>query len=76
MVTPNNVIAAYNGGNALVITDYADNVKRLNKIIASIDQPSAAEYFLNLKHSSAIDVATAIARMVRKSAVSACPGNR
>ncbi len=65
MVTPNNVIAAYNSGNTLVITDYADNVKRLNKIIASIDQPSAAEYFtLNLKHSSAIDVAAAIARMV------------
>ena len=65
MVTPNNVIAAYNSGNTLVITDYADNVKRLNKIIASIDQPSAAEYFtINLKHSSAIDVAASIARMV------------
>lgn len=65
MVTPNNVIAAYNGANTLVITDYADNIKRLNKIIASIDQPSAADYFtINLKHSSAIDIAAAIARMV------------
>lgn len=65
MVTPNNVIAAYNSANTLVITDYADNVKRLNKIIASIDQPSMAEYFtLTLKHSSAIDVAASIARLV------------
>lgn len=65
MVTPNNVIAAYNGANTLVITDYADNVKRLNKIIASIDQPSNADYFtLVLKHSSALDVAASIAKLV------------
>lgn len=65
MVTPNNVIAAYNGANTLVITDYADNIRRLNRIIASIDQPSTAEYFtLALKHSSAIDVAASVARLV------------
>ena len=65
MVTPNNVIAAYNGANTLVITDYADNVKRLNKIVASIDQPSNADYFtLLLKHSSALDVAASIAKLV------------
>jgi hypothetical protein len=33
LITPNNTIAAYPNGNALVITDYADNLKRLDRII-------------------------------------------
>ncbi|MBL8506974.1 MAG: type II secretion system protein GspD, partial [Chitinimonas sp.] len=40
LVTPNNSIAAYTASNVLVITDYADNIKRLNQIIANIDQPA------------------------------------
>ena len=43
LITPNNTIAAYPGGNALVITDYADNLQRIDRIIASLDQPPAGE---------------------------------
>ena len=43
LITPNNTIAAYPNGNALVITDYADNLKRLDRIIASLDQPPGGE---------------------------------
>ena len=34
LITPNNTIAAYPNGNALVITDYADNLKRLDLLYA------------------------------------------
>ena len=43
LITPNNTIAAYPGSNALVITDYADNLKRIDRIIASLDQPPGGE---------------------------------
>ena len=39
--TPNNAIAAFPSANALVITDYADNLRRIERIIASLDQPPA-----------------------------------
>ncbi len=39
LITPNNTIAAFPASNALVITDYADNLRRIERIIASLDQP-------------------------------------
>lgn len=39
MIAPNNPINAYPGNNTLVITDYADNLKRIANIIASVDTP-------------------------------------
>src|SRR5688500_3824424 len=35
LVTANNFIAAYPGNNAIVITDYAENVRRIQRIIES-----------------------------------------
>ena len=43
LITPNNTIAAFPGSNALVITDYADNLRRIERIIASLDQPPGGE---------------------------------
>ncbi len=58
LVAPNNFIGAYPGNNTLVITDYAENVKRIAKIIASIDVPASADLqMLQLKYASAVDVA-------------------
>ena len=57
LITPNNTIAAFPGSNALVITDYAENLRRIEKIIASLDQPSAGEpMVITLRHASAIDL--------------------
>ena len=41
LISPNNTINANPGNNSLVITDYADNLQRLGKIIAAMDTPSA-----------------------------------
>jgi general secretion pathway protein D len=65
LISPNNTIAAYPGGNTLVITDYADNIRRLNQIIERIDQPASSEIFtLTLKYASAADVAQNLARLM------------
>lgn len=65
LITPNNTIAAYPNGNALVITDYADNLRRINRIIASIDQPPASEpVLIPVRHASAVDLVTTLNRLL------------
>ncbi|MBV8658288.1 MAG: type II secretion system secretin GspD [Burkholderiales bacterium] len=65
LITPNNSIAAYPNANILVITDYADNVKRLDQIIANIDQPMDADLVtIPLKTASALDVSQMLAKLM------------
>ena len=65
LVTANNFIAAYPNNNAIVITDYASNVRRIERIIRSIDLPSSADVqVLKLQHASAIDLGQMIQRVV------------
>ena len=65
LITPNNTIAAYPGTNALIITDYADNLRRIDKIIASLDQPPSGEpMIVTLKNASAIDLVPMLNRLV------------
>ena len=57
LISPNNAIAAFPSANALVITDYADNVKRILRIIASLDQPPLGEpVIVPVKYASALDM--------------------
>lgn len=65
LISPNNVIAAYQGKNTLVITDYADNIARISRIIDNIDQPPLSEVFtIPIRHASALDIAQTIARLM------------
>ncbi len=65
LITPNNTIAAYPGTNALIITDYADNLRRIDKIIASLDVPPSGEpLVVTLKNASAIDLVPLLNRLV------------
>jgi len=69
LVTPNNVISAYIPNNAVIVTDYADNVKRIDRIIASLDQPPSGEPVLvQVKNASAIDVAALVNRVLTENA--------
>ena len=43
LISANNTINANVGSNALVITDYAENLQRIAKIIAALDQPAGTE---------------------------------
>ncbi len=65
LVAPNNFIGAYPGNNALVITDYAENVKRIAKIISSIDVPASTDVqAIKLSYASAVDVANLLTRLM------------
>jgi len=69
LITPNNSIAAVTTGNALVITDYADNLKRIDQIIASLDVPPAGEpIVVPLRNASALDLVQIVGRLLAEPA--------
>ena len=75
LISPNNAIAAYPANNALIITDYADNLRRIERIIASLDQPPASEPLLvNVKNASALDIVALINRSFSESGGTAAAG--
>src|SRR5690242_6494940 len=76
LVTANNFIAAYPNNNAIVITDYAANVRRIQRIIESIDRPSGSVVeILRMQNASAIDIAQTLQRVVPETAAPAnAPG--
>ncbi|WP_188568258.1 type II secretion system secretin GspD [Undibacterium terreum] len=64
LISPNNTINANPGNNSVVITDYADNLKRLGKIIATLDVPSVSDMdVIPIKHAIASDIASMVARL-------------
>jgi general secretion pathway protein D len=72
LISPNNAVAALANSNTLVITDYADNVRRLNAIIEAADQPSANDTALiQLNHVSAVDLAQSLGRLMTDGAPAA-----
>jgi len=64
LIAANNTITAYPNTNTLVITDYASNLTRIEKIIDAIDQPSGSEpIVIPLEHASALDVVQTVNRL-------------
>ena len=69
LISPNNTINVNPGNNSLVITDYADNLQRLARIIAALDVSNATDVeVINLQHGLASDVAPIVQRLVDSSA--------
>jgi general secretion pathway protein D len=65
LISPNNTINANPGNNTLIITDYADNLQRIAKIIAAMDTPSAGDVELvPLKHAVASDLAPLVQKLL------------
>jgi len=72
LISPNNTINANPGNNSLVITDYADNLARIGKIIAALDQPAASEIdVVPLQHGVASDLAPLVQRLADASGAGA-----
>lgn len=75
LISPNNTINANPGNNTLVITDYADNLQRIAKIIAAMDTPASGDVeVIPLKHAVASDIATLVQRMTDSGGGTAAPG--
>ena len=64
LISANNTINASPGTNALIITDYAENLQRLGKIIAALDKPAGTEVeIVPLQHAVAADLAPLVQRL-------------
>jgi general secretion pathway protein D len=64
LISPNNTINANPGNNSLVITDYADNLQRIAKIIAAMDTPAGGDVeVIPLKHAVASDIVALVQRL-------------
>ncbi len=75
LISPNNTINVTPGSNALVITDYADNLQRLGRIVAALDVANATGVdVIRLQHSLASDMAGLVQRLVDANASGAAPG--
>ena len=64
LISPNNTVTAYPANNALVVTDYADNLARIARIIASVDVPQGDLQVIGLKHAAAADLADTVSRLL------------
>ena len=74
LISPNNTINANPSNNTLVITDYADNLQRIAKIIAATDVPAGSDIeVIPLQHAVADDLAVIVGRLVATSATPGAP---
>ena len=65
LITANNTITAYPSNNSLVVTDYAANLQRLGRIIATLDTPSTSDVeVMPVRHALASDIAVSVSRML------------
>ncbi len=75
LVTPNNVINAFPGSNMVVVTDYASNLERIRKVIATVDQPAPSQLMtIKLRYAAALDVGQAVQRLMPETAQPPGPG--
>ena len=69
LISPNNTINVNPGNNTLIITDYADNLLRIGRIIAALDVANATDVeVIPVKHVSVTDIAPLILRLLESSA--------
>ena len=68
LISPNNTINVNPGNNSLVITDYADNLQRIARIIAAMDISNATDVdVIPLRNALASDLAPVVQRLVDSS---------
>ena len=71
LISPNNTLNVNPGTNALVITDYADNLQRLARIIAALDVANATGVeVIPLKNALATDLVPILQRLLDSGAAS------
>lgn len=69
LVSPNNTVTPYPAENVLVVTDYANNLARISKIIKELDKQSENEIeIIPLMHAVAEDVIIILRQMLAEEA--------
>ncbi|WP_375574414.1 type II secretion system secretin GspD [Paracidovorax oryzae] len=65
LISPNNTINVNPGNNSLVITDYADNLQRIARIVAAMDVSNASDVeVIPLRNAVASELAPLVSRLV------------
>ena len=65
IISPANTIVAYPSNNSLVITDYADNLRRIDRIIDALDRPGGGEpVVIPLRYSAAAEMTQTLNRLL------------
>lgn len=68
LVGINSTINAEQGSNSLLVTDYADNLARIEQVIEGLDVPTADEpVLIPLKYASAQDISSLVTRVFMSS---------
>jgi len=74
LISPNNTINVNPSANALVITDYSDNLQRLGRIIAALDVANATGVeVIRLQHGIASDLTVMLQRLLDSGAGAGTP---
>ena len=74
LISPNNTINVNPGNNSLVITDYADNLQRIARIIAVMDVANATDVtIIPLQHAIATDLAPLVSRLIESGSSGGAP---
>ncbi len=64
LVAAANALTVYPPGNAIIITDYGDNIRKVEAVIARLDTPSvAAPELVTLTHANAMDIVATLNRV-------------
>ncbi len=60
LVSKEGSITANTNANSVVVVDYADNVRRINQLLKSIDRDTSATEIVQLKNAGAWDITTSL----------------
>ena len=72
LIAPNNTINVNPGNNSLVITDYADNLQRIGRIISALDVAGATDVeIIPLQHAVAEDLVGLVTKLIDSGGVAA-----
>ncbi len=72
MIAPNNPVVVYAPGNAIIVTDYADNLRKIEQMINLLDRaetsPATEPVMIVLKYAMASDVAQLVRNVLTEPA--------
>lgn len=64
LVAAANALTVYPPGNAIIITDYGDNIRKVEAVIARLDTPNVgAPELVTLTHANAMDIVATLSRV-------------
>ena len=64
LVSPQGSVTANRGSNAIVVVDFADNVRRVREVLRRLDTDGAATRIVALQNANAKEIATALTALI------------